>query len=56
MSQKYAHHFKQEAINLALNSEQTYRQVADDLSINYNTFCNWLYKMKKTYTASDKNE
>ncbi len=46
MSQKYHPYFKQEAINLALKSEQTYRQVADDLAINYKTICNWLYQMK----------
>lgn len=50
MSQKYALHFKQEAINLALNSEQTYRQVSDDLGINYKTFCNWMYQMKNKPT------
>ncbi|WP_392560606.1 transposase [Orbus mooreae] len=38
MSKKYDPQFKQEAINLALNSEQTYRQTANDLGINYKTF------------------
>lgn len=34
MSKKYYPHFKQEAINLALNSRQTYQQAAIDLGIN----------------------
>ncbi|WVD69320.1 transposase [Orbus wheelerorum] len=34
MSKKYDPLFKQEAVNLALNSEQSYRKTANDLGIN----------------------
>ncbi len=42
MSTKYDASFKQEAINLALSSDQTYRQTANDLGIKYKTLCNWI--------------
>ena len=58
MSTKYDLHRKQEAINLALNSNQTYRQTADDLGIKHKTLCNWIQQMmnKPTHQAikSDK--
>ncbi|WP_392560592.1 transposase [Orbus mooreae] len=58
MSKKYDPQFKQEAINLALNSKQTYRQTANDLGINYKTFCNWMYQTmnKPTYQAIKLNK
>jgi len=57
MSTKYDPNFKQEAINLALNSDQTYRQTADDLGIKYKTLCNWIQQMmnKPTHQAIKSN-
>lgn len=58
MNKKYDPKFKQEAVNLALNSEQTYRQTANDLGINYKTFCNWIYQTmnKPTHQAIKSNK
>lgn len=56
MSTKYDEHFKQEAINLALSSHQTYRQTADDLGIKYKTLCNWIHQtMNKPINQSIKS-
>ncbi|MDF7666325.1 transposase [Orbaceae bacterium ESL0727] len=58
MCKKYDPQFKQEAINLALNSKQSYRQTASDLGINYKTFCNWMYQTmnKPTHHAIKSNK
>jgi len=58
MSTKYDPHFKREAINLALNSDQSYRQTANDLGINYSTLRNWVYTMinKPTQQAIKSNK
>ena len=42
----YSEEFKDSAMQLALNSEQSVSQVARDLGISIGTLHNWLYKRR----------
>ena len=44
MSNHYSQQFKDEAVALAIESEGPYRQIAEDLGVNYKTFGNWMRK------------
>ncbi len=42
MRKKYDESFKNEAVNIALNSDLSYSEIARDLGVNYQTFGNWM--------------
>jgi len=43
-NQKYTEEFRKEAVKMALESDQTNAQIAENLGVKYKTFMNWIHK------------
>lgn len=52
-NQRYTEEFRREAVKLALESEKTNREIADNLGVKYKTLMNWLHQSMKN--RSPKN-
>ena len=54
MSSSYSSEFKQNAVKLAVESDQSVAQTARDLGVNHNTLYTWIKKYHQPEYPSDK--
>jgi len=54
MSSSYSSEFKQDAVKLAVESDQSVAQTARDLGVNANTLYTWITKYHPSETPSNK--
>lgn len=55
MSSNYSIPFKQDAVKLAVESEQSVAKTARDLGVNANTLYTWIYKYDQSKPSSVKD-
>jgi transposase len=53
-SSNYSSQFRQDAVNLAVESDQSVAQTARDLGVNSNTLYTWISKYKPQKSSSNK--
>ena len=54
MNSKYSSQFKQDAVKLAVESDQSISQTAKDLGVNGNTFYTWIKKYRQVPPSANK--
>lgn len=54
MSSSYSSEFKQDAVKLAVESDQSVAQTAKDLGVNPNTLYTWISKYHQSETPTNK--
>ncbi len=54
MSSNYSSEFKQNAVNLAVESDQPIAMTARDLGVNANTLYNWITKYRQPGSQANK--
>ncbi len=54
MSSKYSSQFKQDAVNLAVESDQSIAKTARDLEVNANTLYTWITKYHQPESPTSK--
>ena len=54
MSSSYSSQFKQDAVKLAVESDQSVAQTARDLGVNANTLYTWITKYHQTEPSAKK--
>jgi len=54
MSSSYSSQFKQDAVKLAVESEQSVAQTARDLGVNANTLYTWITKYHPSGSSTNK--
>jgi transposase len=54
MSASYSSEFKQNAVKLAVESDQPVAQIARDLGVNANTLYTWISKYQQPETSASK--
>ncbi len=54
MSSSYSSQFKQDAVNLAVESEQSVAQMARDLGVNANSLYTWIKKYHQPEPPTNK--
>ena len=55
MGSSYSIQFKQDAVKLAVESEQSVAKTARDLGVNANTLYTWIYKYDQSKPSTVKN-
>ena len=54
MNSKYSSQFKQDAVKLAIESDQSISQTAKDLGVNGNTLYTWIKKYRQVQPSANK--
>jgi len=54
MNSSYSSEFKQDAVKLAVESDQSVSQTARDLGVNVNTLYTWISKYNQSYAPTNK--
>jgi len=54
MSSSYSSQFKQDAVNLAVESDQSVAKTARDLGVNANTLYTWIIKYHQSESPTNK--
>lgn len=52
-NQRYTEEFKKEAVKLALETDKTNQQLADNLGVKYKTLMNWIHKSMQDKTPEN---
>ena len=56
-NKEYSKEFKKSTIQLAMNSEEPMKKIAQDLDVNYNTLSGWVrdYKIENNLIGEEEN-